>query len=308
MRSKPSAMTVEQTGKHGFFFFRSYMKTPTLLIAGMLLVCILALGECRYEPVEVMLDEFDFYNTHSYDPLYGIFFDVLNSTVPRFAYAGHVYLGIKDCVPYGSPPARWIKLPVRGETEQDRATLAFSDNDLYLRAFQNNEGTWHVFKGYEHMFPGAIVINSPYLDETYVKLVGGHQNLYLIPLGRDAALSAARTLGRYRYGTTPEAEVKIALVQFMIMISEALRFRVIREHFSYRWETESHLTVFHTKCVVQWTDLSKLLYIYEKDNVWDISKGTGKKVFEAIGISNANQAEEIVDFLRRPKPLRAPDF
>lgn len=77
----------------------------TSLDVGILLVpviCIVAcsiLGECRYKAVDVTLDEFDLCTISLYDLLYDGFFDVLNSTMPRLVYAGHGYLGMKDCVP-----------------------------------------------------------------------------------------------------------------------------------------------------------------------------------------------------------------
>jgi len=41
------------------------------------------------------------------------------------------------------------------------------------------------------MFPRAIVLNNPSLDEMYYKLVrGGYNDFYLVPLGRDVGLQA----------------------------------------------------------------------------------------------------------------------
>ena len=59
------------------------------------------------------------------------------------------------------------------------------------------------------MFPRAIVLNNPSLDEMYYKLVrGGYNDFYLVPLGRDAGLQAAQTFGRYKNGTTPEPQLR----------------------------------------------------------------------------------------------------
>lgn len=80
-------------------------RDAALLAVGILvvLVCILecsTLKESRYEAVDITLDEFDFYTTHSYYLLYDALADVLNNTTLHLAYAKHVYLGTKDCVSF----------------------------------------------------------------------------------------------------------------------------------------------------------------------------------------------------------------
>lgn len=100
----------------------------------------------------------------------------------------------------------------------------------------------------------------------------------------------------------------MALVQFMIMVSKALRLWSINEQFSYQWETESHLTELQSKYMVQWADLSRFLLIWEQDNIWDPNSALGKLTREEIHVTNANEALEIVDFLSRSKSLSVPDF
>jgi hypothetical protein len=53
------------------------METSLVTSIHLVLVCILTcstLGKCRYEAVDVNLDEFDLYTISSYDPLHNSFF------------------------------------------------------------------------------------------------------------------------------------------------------------------------------------------------------------------------------------------
>jgi len=86
-----------------------------------------------------------------------------------------------------------------------------------------------------------------------------HRELSKVPLGNQSAVEAVQTLSSYNPATTTVPQVKQAFVRFVVMISEAMRFQVIRDRFSVRWEQLSFITPDQTEYVVFWGKLSRLL-------------------------------------------------
>jgi len=86
-----------------------------------------------------------------------------------------------------------------------------------------------------------------------------HRELSKVPLGNQSAVEAVQTLSSYNPATTTVPQVKQAFVRFVVMISEAMRFQVIRHQFSGRWEQVSFITRDQTEYVVFWGKLSRLL-------------------------------------------------
>lgn len=188
--------------------------------------------------------------------------------IPILEINGHFFLGAKDPERLdlggdGSPPSRWIKVPLRGETDEDRVTLCFADTDLYL-IISLHEQRRHLARlpWVRKHVPITDKNHPDYWNEQYPKLIdGGCAQLHTVPLGKQSSFVAARVLGRYRQATTPLPQLKDALVRSMIMYCEALRFRVIREAFSGDlWETETHMAQAHGMLVKNWAYLSVLLW------------------------------------------------
>ncbi|PVH31393.1 hypothetical protein PAHAL_9G133400 [Panicum hallii] len=84
-----------------------------------------------------------------------------------------------------------------------------------------------------------------------------------MPLGRASALDAVRALSRP--GATPERGAKevAALVRLVVMTSEALRWKPIREAFGGDWESEIFITREQAELVPRWVDLSYLVFRWE---------------------------------------------
>ncbi|KAF8681838.1 hypothetical protein HU200_045280 [Digitaria exilis] len=272
--------------------------------------------QCGYVPVDVTTEEF-FLTERPHDEIFAALYAIAIDVIPILEVRGHHFLGVKDVERLdlggdGSPPSRWIKLRLRGETDEDRVTLCFPDTDLYLVAFMNNEGTWHCFRGYENMFPGCVVLNpitnkkdARYWNEQYPTLIlGGYEQLHTVPLGKASSLVAARVLGRYRHGTTPLPQLKDGLVRSMIMYCESLRFRVIREAFSGAlWETETHISQAHGALVQNWAHISVTLWKWDRKGGWPDNIMT-RKIKTNTGITSAEEALAVVDLLRRPQAVR----
>ncbi|XP_062213659.1 uncharacterized protein LOC133914599 [Phragmites australis] len=274
--------------------FRGAKGTAATALLLVLIAECACVAEPRYEPDDVHL--YFKLSTQQRNELYEPLRRELVDNKPRMVVAGHVYLAPKDARPR-SPPARWIKLHLVGETDEDRCTLAFGDSDIYLLAFQNKTEDWNAFPGYDTLFPKGRNLS---FSESYTSLVGGFDRLYTVPLGKPAALRAVKVLSGYNPDTTPDSEAKVAAATFMVMIAEALRFKPIREAFSKDWESETFLSKAQSKYVVHWGAISYLLWKWERTGNWEGSEAKGAR---RIGVTNAAQALEMLDLLKRPRDL-----
>lgn len=272
-----------------------FQKKPLLLLPLLLLLAIVA--EPRYEPIDVDI-HFNL-RTQPIEVLLQQMRQHLIANMPRITTAGHPYLAPKDAAP-GSPPGRWLKVHLVGETDNDRTTLAFSDGDLYLLAFTNAAGHWYAIPGYDTLFPGGTNLTQG-ITTSYTTLINGKERLTTVPLGRPAALRAAGVLSRYNRATSDEDEVKRALVTFMIVISEGLRFFPIRAVYTQDWEAERFLDSQQAKLVVKWGEISFALYTWERNP-------NGPRVGRLFGklpesIRSARAALDTVDLLKRPREI-----
>ncbi|RLN29488.1 hypothetical protein C2845_PM05G30120 [Panicum miliaceum] len=246
--------------------------------------------------------------TDTYDDMYQRVQAVLKrpSRVPYHPsdVKGRHVLGPRRPEFYGAPN-RWIKVDVVGEAPADKTTLAIADDDLYLLGFSNASGDWHILRGQSGL-PGATAL--PF-GENYGDLVqGGHMNLYTVPLGKQSAAYAAKKLARYGGGCTriPTHQVKDAMVRFVVMVTEATRFRAIRGVFSgSNWQRETFITPVQARYVVHWGQLSRLLVEWERSKCrkWggDGFSQLAQSVADDIAVRNSADALEIVDFLIRPE-------
>jgi len=166
------------------------------VVAAPLLILVLAvastvfLAEAGYEAIDVHLA----YNlcTRPHRELFDALRRTLCDNPQILEFEGHRYLSIKDAED-GTPPARTIKLHLAGCSDEDRVTLALSDADAGVMAFADGAGLWHAFPGFEPFFPNSTTL--PF-NASYDHLIGGHQNLPAVPLGRASALEAIRALSR----------------------------------------------------------------------------------------------------------------
>ncbi|KAL6637620.1 hypothetical protein ACP70R_025192 [Stipagrostis hirtigluma subsp. patula] len=104
----------------------------------------------RCVPIDIHY-EFNLATEPNINPL-NRFHDTLADNTPSYIVGGHSYLAPKDAKP-GSPPGRWLKTRLIGETAADTTTLAFGDSDIYFVAFTNASNHWNRMPGYDTMFP-----------------------------------------------------------------------------------------------------------------------------------------------------------
>ncbi|KAF8708644.1 hypothetical protein HU200_030024 [Digitaria exilis] len=220
---------------------------------------------------------------------------------------------------YDEPP-RWIMVHVRfGEAE---TTLAIAQDDLYLIGFNNSAGNWYELEGKKpgkgfSGLPGSAVLP---IKQNYADLLGradcpadAHMFLSTVPLGNLSAIQAVKALAGYNLDKPNDDELGLeaALVRFVVMISEAMRFSAIREKISgEQWKQETFIAQREASYVIYWANLSHLLIRWKQKGYWggDSSKSEGwlsswtTLLREEIGVKDETDALAIVDFLIRPKP------
>lgn len=181
--NQPAAMKDAMTRENHLWrcslFQRRTAAGTTILLVMVWILSLPTLVQSGYLREEVTTEEFNL-NIHTHADIFGVVHQTaIAAAYPKLECKGHRYLGAKDYELLkkgdGSPPGRWIRVPLRGETEEDKATIILSDSDLYLLAFENNEGTCYVFRGYEHLFPGCLILNpkGEKWDESYPRLIEG---------------------------------------------------------------------------------------------------------------------------------------
>ncbi|BAS76990.1 60 kDa jasmonate-induced protein [Oryza sativa Japonica Group] len=203
-----------------------------------------------------------------------------------------------------SVPWRWVMVDVvaprdaGSHVEMMRTTLAIADDDLYILGFANRTGHWHVMKDFGGL-PEPLTKLT--IEHSYGDLVGSFQNLHTVPLGRESAVQAVRTLANYN-SAMAEAQLKLPIAKFAIMISEALRFPFIRNTFSTNWESETFMKPDHVKYVVYWGRLSKALVWWKQsgNNWWPRPDSDLGEDFEYINVKTSQDAVKLVDLLIRP--------
>ncbi|TVU33924.1 hypothetical protein EJB05_15740, partial [Eragrostis curvula] len=280
----------------------------------LLLLLLVSLAFSPLLAQAVPEDHIDFdLATEIHDDLYDKLSTSLRATTPPYNppdVDGRVVLAERRKEFYGQPP-RWIMVHVRfGEAA---TTLAIAQDDLCLFGFNNSAGNWYHIEGYEGL-PGSTSLP---ITQNYADLLGrmenpenAHKFLSRVPLGNQSAIEAVRTLAGYDPATTPVADLRKAMVNFVVVISEAMRFRAIRERISgQRWKQEAHITEEEASYVIYWAALSRLLITWNRSNCWgDPSHPDGwmemqaQEVRHGIGVNGATDALRIVDFLIRPRP------
>ncbi|KAJ1274644.1 hypothetical protein BS78_05G077500 [Paspalum vaginatum] len=136
---------------------------------------------------------------------------------------------------------------------------------------------------------------------------GGYQNLVYVALGRATAASSVETMSGYNPSSTPEVAIGGALTTLSLIISEALRFKSVRQTVTDNWERLGYLTMDQVHELLVWGQISYCLYRWERDNgVWPPTSGA------AIGscggarrarVTNPAQALAKVDLLVRPQEI-----
>jgi hypothetical protein len=141
----------------------------------------------------------------------------------------------------GQPPARWIHIKLVGNNKwRDKTTIAMRDDNLYLVGFQNNSGSWFVFKGCKGEFPAEVSASASELPfgDSYGDLVQGHRNLAKYDMDKQSALGAVRLLAKYRDDKYNDDKLKAALAQLCVMLAEGARFKSIFNTLHGKWDPE----------------------------------------------------------------------
>ena len=261
-------------------------------------------------------------------PIYHIYFDIRSKTFDELRLEIlAVLLTFSSTLPYNPPqvgqiyvlgpqrlnfldePPAWIYIHVIvGEEKEDKVTLAMAIDDLYIMGFSNGTEHWYKFGGGFKGLPGAVVLPIQY---NYRDLIdGGHKFLWKVPLGKKSATHATKELATYDPEITSKDQLKDGVVRFVVMMSEGMRLREIRETFSgNNWEKETFISTDQANSVVDWGTLSKLLIRWDLTRTrqggakWGGGEFTkhAEKVKRNSKVTGATQAENKLDVLLRPK-------
>uniref|UniRef100_A0A0E0JVI9 rRNA N-glycosylase n=1 Tax=Oryza punctata TaxID=4537 RepID=A0A0E0JVI9_ORYPU len=200
---------------------------------------------------------------------------------------------------FTSVPWRWVMVDVVAPMEM-KTTLAIADDDLYILGFANRTGHWHAMRDFGGGLPEPLTTLT--IQHSYGDLV---QDLDAVPLGRESAVQAVGTLANYSIATAnaaTEAQLKLAIAKFSIMISEAMRFTPIRNAFSPHWDRETFMRPDHAKYVVYWGRLSKALVWWKQSRHvwWPRPESDLARDLADINVKGPKDALDLVDLLIRP--------
>ncbi|TVU04495.1 hypothetical protein EJB05_47606 [Eragrostis curvula] len=165
-----------------------------------------------------------------------------------------------------SAPKDPIHLKLKG-LYNDETTLYIAPDNLYVYGFMNKSGTWHM--------------------------------MHTVPLGRQSMLHAIHIGSWYNPHigdpVIHKKQVQLFMSRMTMMISESLRFHVIRESFANAWDGESFATKEDCLILHQWGALSRFLMDLHFKGEWP-----DKKVKDVTNIKSKEEARKKVDVLVRP--------
>ncbi|KAF0927429.1 hypothetical protein E2562_032732 [Oryza meyeriana var. granulata] len=167
------------------------------------------------------------------------------------------------------PPAKWTTVRLFGGGDDDQATLHVTEDDAYVAGFANRTGHWHTFRGgrcYPEL-PAATCTELPF-GGTYRYLIGGVVNLRAVPVGRESAVGAMEVLSRYDPATMPVVDAKMAPAKFMVMVTEAVRLKLVFRAIVDRWEQESYLSSDEVRHVPYWGKMSLMVVEWKRTGRW----------------------------------------
>ncbi|XP_073363729.1 60 kDa jasmonate-induced protein-like [Aegilops tauschii subsp. strangulata] len=200
-------------------------------------------------------------------------------------------------------PARVILCHLNGDLPQDKCVVAFADDDISAMGFRNSTGHWHCIGGFR--FAGCTVL--PF-GENYGELLGegGHVNLPLVPLGREAAKEGVRLLASYSYSPGGDlGPAKRGMARFIVMIAEAARFRPISNRLADHWEEETYMLEVEANFCINWGKMSFLLIDWDKTTgrtSWGRGHYTAAQELEReTGIKSQGDVLRVLDLLVRPR-------
>ncbi|RLN03256.1 hypothetical protein C2845_PM13G23280 [Panicum miliaceum] len=146
---------------------------------------------------------------------YGSFMDAFSAHVngtSGYRIEGHPVLA--EQTP-GITPAFWFHVLLKDTGGANQATLAVRPDNLYVSGFRNKFGEWIAFLGDERQIPRS----------TPLSFGGGYRDLF-----------GDQSRRRRLPGARSDVHLKIPLAFFVLVVSEAERFRPIRTAVTQAWD------------------------------------------------------------------------
>lgn len=194
-----------------------------------------------------------------------------------------------------NPPPRWVLLRLTGSTNIEDTTLAVRNDNIYLTAFNNSEGTWFSFERYLNIVPRSTLLPKP-LTENYGGLLhayGGRDGLKSFDMGMSAALESVRNLSTYKLSNDPDTNAKLglSLARLCVIIAESARFNTVYSMV----QRDVRLTDKETWLVIAWGKTSMALLKWDKGEKWK----SGDEMKKA-GILTPEDAEKVLRLIIWP--------
>lgn len=119
-----------------------------------------------------------------------------------------------------------VKLPGDWDPTVRDVRLLFSLSDLYLVGFLHNDGVWRL---YDNADVVESLASNPNNDDYWKPLgfCGGYvEGMWALEIGMQPLFYALRTLCMYNGAVPANIAVRLAMFQFIVVISKASRFRM----------------------------------------------------------------------------------
>ncbi|KAG0539263.1 hypothetical protein BDA96_03G307800 [Sorghum bicolor] len=173
-------------------------------------------------------------------------------------------------------PDNWAHVTVKGNGGI-QSTLAIRLDNMYLVGFKTG-ANWYAFDGKENLIQGSTKLG---FGDTYKSLTGGsYLDLTRVEVGKKPAEDALATLASYHHGSTPQKEVKKALVTFVLMLCEGSRLTLVRQDVIAAWDKGGKVGTTAVKLTTNWRIVSCALLHWSKSKKWNSAES---KEIEKLG-------------------------
>jgi len=188
--------------------------------------------------------------------------------------------------PQENPPAEYFDVVVHVKSKDDKPWTRFRirRDNLYLVEDKTSEHRWYIFRnGDRHLFPDqADTLN---FDGSFTSLmtVARRWQISDVRLGKQALRKAALTLSSSPEINTDNKDIAQALILVVIMICEAMRFHLIRDHIAESYDSACKMAEQMVGCLKSWQDLSVAIQNEMDPDKW-------RTQFGHLGIENVSEA------------------
>ncbi|KAL6595524.1 hypothetical protein ACP70R_047864 [Stipagrostis hirtigluma subsp. patula] len=203
---------------------------------------------------------------------------------------------------------RWIHIRVLNDCGKV-ITLAVRDDNVYLHGFRNGTGRWYEFGLSNRTDKPTVNPEAWFLgcDIGYADMVGSHEDLMKLKLGRSFVNEAVNNLWKYNKepGDRTDKETRKYLAGLMVIICEAARMDQPYLTVKHGWDTPDGININDNdvKYIQNWGHMSGALLCW-RNHGYPHDCGFPDTHLMNIGITNPDRALNIVRLVLRTRPKR----